>query len=143
MPDTTKQDFSQAEVDEYKKYVEAFRRLRKKRVDQKELVNKAYQTALECTKRLVEEFGAKEVYLFGSLAKGVFVRGSDIDLAVKGIPFRKYLKAGAELMSVNGFEIDLIDWENSGETLKTRIEEEKYVLFDGKRVRVPATENQG
>jgi len=137
MSNTTKQNPSKK--DNYKKYVEAFRRLREKRVNQQELVDKAYQTALECTKRLVEEFGAKEVHLFGSLAKGVFVRGSDIDIAVKGIPFRKYLRAGAELMNVNGFEIDLIDMESIGEPLKKRIEEEKYVLFDGKRIHTPAT----
>lgn len=141
MSDTTMQNHSQKEVEKYRKYVEAFRRLREKRVKQEELVDRAYQTALECTRRLVEEFGAEAVYLFGSLAKGVFVRGSDIDLAVKGIPFRKYLRAGAELMNVNGFEIDLIDLESIREPLKTRIEEEKYVLFDGKRIHVPATKD--
>jgi len=38
--------------------------------------------------------GAREVYLFGSAATGTAREGSDIDLAVSGIPPEKFLEAG-------------------------------------------------
>ena len=38
---------------------------------------------------LGEKYGVKKVYLFGSLAEGLFLKGSDIDLAVEGMDLER------------------------------------------------------
>jgi predicted nucleotidyltransferase len=70
----------------------------------------------EETKRLVRlaaqilrEEGAREVYLFGSLAKGKERPDSDIDLAVSGLPPERFIKAMAKAMGAIGQEFDLVD----------------------------------
>ena len=51
-------------------------------------------TAREAAEILRNEFGAKKVILFGSLAqRGRFTLWSDIDLAVQGIPPSRFFEA--------------------------------------------------
>jgi len=50
------------------------------------LAGQARRVAELLALRLVHEFGATRVYLFGSLVRGDFTSGSDIDLAVAGLP---------------------------------------------------------
>ena len=51
-------------------------------------------TAQECARVLVEQFGARRVWLFGSLAHRNFAHTkSDIDLAVEALPPEKYFPA--------------------------------------------------
>ena len=57
----------------------------------------------------LKSFGATDVYLFGSLAKGTFRPDSDIDLAVSGIPPEKFFEAMGRAEDVLKREIDLID----------------------------------
>lgn len=46
----------------------------------------AQEAAQACARLLKEQFGAREVYLFGSLAgKSLWHSRSDIDLAVEGL----------------------------------------------------------
>ena len=55
---------------------------------------RANLVARKAAKLLKTEYGAKEVILFGSLARRVgFTRWSDIDLASRGIPSEKFLTA--------------------------------------------------
>jgi uncharacterized protein len=65
------------------------------------LIKKAAET--------LKSFGATDVYLFGSLTKGTFGKGSDIDLAVSGIPPEKFFEAMGRAEDVLKREIDLID----------------------------------
>jgi uncharacterized protein len=65
------------------------------------LIRKAAET--------LKSFGATDVYLFGSLAKGTFRSDSDIDLAVSGIPPEKFFEAMGRAEDVLKREIDLID----------------------------------
>jgi predicted nucleotidyltransferase len=52
------------------------------------------QVAETCAHRLVQEFGAHQVYLFGSLLDETLVQDrSDIDLAVEGLEDRLYWEA--------------------------------------------------
>jgi predicted nucleotidyltransferase len=53
--------------------------------------------------------GAREVYLFGSVAKGRLREGSDIDLAVAGLPPRVFFRAMGEACDALGGQIDLVD----------------------------------
>ena len=53
--------------------------------------------------------GAREVYLFGSAAKGTAAETSDIDLAVSGLPPERFYRAMARAATVLGRPLDLVD----------------------------------
>ena len=57
----------------------------------------------------LKTFGATDVYLFGSIAKGTFREDSDIDLAVSGIPPEKFFEAMGQAEDILNREIDLVD----------------------------------
>ena len=57
--------------------------------------------------------GAREVYLFGSVARGTMRDDSDVDIAVVGLPPQWYYRAVAELGDVFGRPVDLIDLDES------------------------------
>lgn len=58
---------------------------------------------------VLKSFGATDVYLFGSVAKGTNKEHSDIDLAVSGLPPRVFFKAMGTALNVMKREFDLID----------------------------------
>jgi predicted nucleotidyltransferase len=64
---------------------------------------------------VLKSFGATEVYLFGSVAKGTYKPGSDIDFAVSGLPPEKYYHAVGEIMSILRHPVDLIDLDHKNE----------------------------
>jgi predicted nucleotidyltransferase len=82
--------------------------------------------ARKAAKLLKMEFGATEVILFGSLARRVgFTRWSDIDLASRGIPPEKYLKAMDTVLYLSPeFKIDLVELETCPPAMRKSIEEE-------------------
>ena len=53
--------------------------------------------------------GAREIYLFGSAAQGEFGEGSDIDMAVSGLPPELFFHAMGEAAAVLPVPLDLID----------------------------------
>lgn len=53
--------------------------------------------------------GAREVYVFGSAAKGIQDAASDLDLAVSGLPPSLYYRMGARVSDLIGRSVDLID----------------------------------
>lgn len=53
--------------------------------------------------------GAREVYLFGSAARGTLEERSDIDLAVSGLPPEKFLQSMAQVEDIFRRPIDLVD----------------------------------
>jgi predicted nucleotidyltransferase len=57
----------------------------------------------------LKSFGVTDVYLFGSMAKGVDTEHSDIDLAVSGLPPKVFFKAMGSAMNILKREFDLID----------------------------------
>jgi len=73
------------------------------------------------TDLLVRKFGAKRIILYGSLARGHFAPGSDIDLAVEGVSKRDYFAA---LGAVNGITerwVDLKPIEQLGPRFRHRV----------------------
>jgi len=58
---------------------------------------------------VLKSFGATDVYLFGSVAKGTNNKGSDIDLAVSGIPPEKFFEAMGDTFGAIRREIDIVD----------------------------------
>lgn len=62
---------------------------------------------------LRREFGVQRVVLFGSLARGLAHEHSDIDLAVQGLPARRYFDAMARAAEVAGRHVDLVPLEDA------------------------------
>jgi uncharacterized protein len=59
-----------------------------------------------------KEYGAKEVYIFGSLAEGTFTRHSDIDMAVAGLPPKVFFAAMGEAHQLLRRPLDLINLDD-------------------------------
>lgn len=115
--------------EELKKYrpLEAIRKRRaKNRAQIAKRRRRAYTAALKAAKLLKEKFGAKEVILFGSLARrGSFTLYSDIDLAARGIDPLKFYAASAAIERVDlNFQIDLVDLEFCLPALRENIEKD-------------------
>lgn len=88
----------------------------------------ALSVAKECIQLLKENYAAKEVILFGSLAgDSPWHWASDIDLAVVGISNAQWWKAYGELESLcpGWLKVDLVQLENASPQLRCRILKEK------------------
>ncbi len=69
--------------------------------EMKQLIERAAQA--------LKAAGAREVYLFGSAARGQMREDSDIDLAVSGLPPELFYRAGAVAEDTLGRSLDLVD----------------------------------
>jgi uncharacterized protein len=112
-----------------KKYrpLDAIRRRRAKQgVEISSRRRRAMLAARKAAKLLKSEFGAKEVILFGSLARRAgFTRWSDIDLASRGIPSERYLTAMDTVLHMSPeFKIDLVELETCRPAMRQSIEKE-------------------
>ena len=87
---------------------------------------KAWQGARLAADLLKKEYGAKQVWVFGSLTdQSKFDHNSDIDLAEIGVPDHKFYAAVAAVTrAIRDFKVDLVDKENCRDVLKKSIEEE-------------------
>lgn len=70
---------------------------------------------------LVDELGARRVFLFGSLASGQVHERSDIDLAVEGVPLEGYWRALVRLSDLAGASVDLVLLEDASPSLRRRV----------------------
>lgn len=74
----------------------------------------SYQQDITKATKILKENGAKEVFIFGSIANGKFDENSDIDIAVKGLNERDFYKVASILMFEMENEFDLIDLDDKG-----------------------------
>jgi len=72
-------------------------------------MKKGFHKEIEAAVAALKEFGAREVYVFGSAAGGTMREDSDIDLAVSGLPPEVFFRAMARASGALGRELDLID----------------------------------
>ncbi len=64
---------------------------------------------IEKAAEVLKEAGAREVYLFGSVAEGRDTPDSDLDFAVSGIPPSKFFRAvGVAALAIHR-QIDVVD----------------------------------
>jgi predicted nucleotidyltransferase len=82
--------------------------------------------AVRCADLLVDQLGVTRVYLFGSAARGSsrpFHGGSDLDLAVEGLPDSRYFAALAALgrLTSDRLPIDLVPLETAPPPLRDRV----------------------
>jgi len=97
---------------------------KQKRNYQQKLINKALRDAKHIARILVKQFGAKEIILYGSLAKAkYFDTFSDIDLVAKGLG-ANYLKAYGYCLQLTKFNLDLKAYEDIPLTFRKKIEKE-------------------
>ena len=73
--------------------------------------------------------GAREVYVFGSAARGDLGERSDVDLAVCGLPPRAFFRAMAEAALALGRDVDLVDLDLANPFVN-------YLKSEGELVRV-------
>ena len=72
------------------------------------ILEQARQDALTVARLLVGEFGAKRVWLFGSVLTGRGLRQtSDIDLAVERLPEEQFFRAVGRALQTSRFDVDL------------------------------------
>ena len=72
----------------------------------------SYQEDIHKATTILKENGAKEVFIFGSLANGKFNENSDIDIAVKGLDEKNFYRVASILMFELENEFDLIDLDD-------------------------------
>jgi len=71
---------------------------------------------------LVTRYGARRVLLVGSLRRGTFGPGSDIDLAVEGLQPRDIEQAMVELEGMEGFSVDVLPLEQLSPRWRAHLE---------------------
>jgi len=97
----------------------------------KRRVQAAAAAAQRCAQLLYDNYGVSKVYLFGSLSKPeTFHDGSDIDLAVAGLPPRLYFKALVDLWRQlpPAMKLDLVPFEDADPELRERLLKEGVTL---------------
>lgn len=91
----------------------------------------ALDKAMVIVTDLVSRYSIDRVYLFGSLAQGLFDLESDIDLAVEGMPEEEYLKAYGIAENIAApFKVDLVLLESARASLKECVLKEGRLLYD-------------
>ncbi|MGD0364697.1 MAG: nucleotidyltransferase domain-containing protein [Bryobacteraceae bacterium] len=85
--------------------------------------------ALSEAASLLLRLGATEVFVFGSATKGGLRPGSDIDLAVRGLPPSVYFSAISKAAELLGRPVDLVDLDDPTPIVR-------YLLASGELVRV-------
>lgn len=97
-------------------------------IKEKALIKQVYSFS----QNLAKTYGLKRVYLFGSLAEGLFFKGSDIDIAIEGMDFANYLKALAEYNYIKNIHLDILSLEFCPPELKEVILEKGKLIYEKK-----------
>jgi predicted nucleotidyltransferase len=118
--------------EEMRTYIEGFKaRAALKEARRKEIEERARRALTRCVEKLRAIPEVRRVILYGSLAKGTFQPGSDVDLAVEGLPPEAHFRVWAELEREADLNIDLERWEELGEGLRKVIQGYGQVLHEG------------
>lgn len=93
-------------------------------VQMKERQQQGLEVARQAAQILKQDFGAQRVVLFGSMLNPEQMWwGSDIDLAVWGLPEEDFLKAGAAIERKHNFSIDLVEIQHARPHILNAIEQ--------------------
>jgi predicted nucleotidyltransferase len=92
------------------------------------------RAAARCARRLYDVYGARAVYLFGSLASGGPIHpGTDVDLAVEGLAPDRYIRALADVWDAlpAGTTLDLVPLEAARLSLRARVQMQGRLIPQG------------
>jgi predicted nucleotidyltransferase len=78
---------------------------------------------------LLRSMGASQVFVYGSLVRGALRPGSDIDMAVSGLPANVYFSAVSKASDLLGRPVDLLDLDEDTALVR-------YLIRSGELVRV-------
>jgi predicted nucleotidyltransferase len=119
-------------MSEYASYIEGWqRRWREARRADARAARHARRIADRLARRLVDVHGVRRVVLVGSLARGDFGVGSDVDLAAEGIPDESFFRIGADLEAhAGGLHVDLVPIESADDAFLSYLASEGIVLHD-------------
>jgi len=87
------------------------------------------KTAIDRAAAALKSAGAREVYAFGSAAAGTLGEGSDIDLAVAGLPPERFIEAMGRAADLLPRPLDLVDLDEPSPFTR-------YLKEEGELVRV-------
>jgi predicted nucleotidyltransferase len=119
-------------MSEFEPYLRAWReRWRRQREADEKAAVEAREIADRLADRLRDVYGVSRVVLVGSLARGDFRVGSDIDLAAEGVPDDRFFRAGADLeAAAGGLHVDLVPLESADPAFLADLDREGIVLYD-------------
>lgn len=120
---------------EVEPYARAWRvRLAAERAEWVRRAEEARALARRAAEILVRDFGARRVYLFGSVTgktSAPFGPRSDVDLAVEGLPGKRYFEAlGALEEIIAQYDFDLVPFEDASASLRRRVLEVGELLCE-------------
>jgi predicted nucleotidyltransferase len=75
---------------------------------------------------IIKDFGGKEAYLFGSVARGDNTDISDIDVGVKGVPKNSFFKLCGKIMMELNRKVDIVDLDEETRFSKRLFENEVF-----------------
>jgi predicted nucleotidyltransferase len=112
------------------KYLEGWRRRFAEQEAESRALAAQARAALPEAVAILKKYGVRRVILFGSLCReGRFHRGSDIDLAVEGLPPQKFFRAGADLMMALDWPVDLKPLEEVDDFFRQMILKQGEVIY--------------
>jgi predicted nucleotidyltransferase len=112
------------------KYLTAWRnRFAKQDSESRALESRARADLTEAVE-ILRKYGAKRILIFGSLCRtGRFHPGSDIDIAVEGIPSQRFIRAAADLMMSMDWPIDLKPLEELDDVFRDTIIQKGELIY--------------
>ena len=75
----------------------------------------SYREDIRKATALLKNEGCAAVFLFGSMVTGNVHKNSDIDIGIKGLQSKKFFRVYAELDRALSHQVDLVDFDDSGE----------------------------
>jgi predicted nucleotidyltransferase len=76
-----------------------------------------YRQDITTATSLLKNEGCTSVYLFGSLVTGKIHQNSDIDLGIKGLPAKKFIRTYSMLDNELSNKVDLVDFDSNSDFL--------------------------
>ena len=74
-----------------------------------------YRSDIEKATFCLKEEGCTAIFIFGSLVTGKYNDSSDIDLGIKGLSPRKYIRTYSKLNNIMKNKFDLIDFDENSD----------------------------
>lgn len=93
------------------------------------LAEEARENLRRVVQVLTQQYGVRRIILFGSLTRGRFIPGSDIDLAVEGLKSADFYEAMAAVNRLTPLWVDLKPLEDLEPFFRKRVLRDGEVLF--------------